>query len=110
GIPSLGSSTPRTGTSVALCEAGVASMSREQCWRRSRARRRTTGSLSSSSQVISSTRLSPVLLDLAAVAPVVIVAGNHDHPSRLRAVAPLLELGRVIVGSHLRRPEEGGVA
>ncbi|HEY5578736.1 MAG TPA: exonuclease subunit SbcD [Acidimicrobiia bacterium] len=51
-----------------------------------------------------------VLLDLAAVAPVVIVAGNHDHPSRLRAVAPLLELGRVIVGSHLRRPEEGGVA
>lgn len=49
------------------------------------------------------------LLDLAAVAPVVVVAGNHDHPRRLEAVAPLLELGRVTVGATLRRPEEGGV-
>ena len=49
------------------------------------------------------------LLDLAAVAPVVIVAGNHDHPRRLEAVAPLLELGRVRVGAALRRPDEGGV-
>lgn len=49
------------------------------------------------------------LLDLAEVAPVVIVAGNHDHPGRLRAVAPLLELGRVTVGSALQRPHEGGV-
>jgi exonuclease SbcD len=49
------------------------------------------------------------LLDLAAVAPVVIVAGNHDHPRRLEAVAPLLELGRVTVGATLRRPDEGGV-
>lgn len=49
------------------------------------------------------------LLDLAGIAPVVIVAGNHDHPRRLEAVAPLLELGRVRVGAVLRRPEEGGV-
>ena len=49
------------------------------------------------------------LLDLAAVAPVVMVAGNHDHPRRLEAVAPLLGLGRVTVGSALARPDEGGV-
>ncbi len=49
------------------------------------------------------------LLDLADVAPVVIVAGNHDHPGRLRAVAPLLELGRITVGPGIRRPGEGGV-
>jgi len=49
------------------------------------------------------------LLDLADIAPVVAVAGNHDHPRRLEAVAPLLELGRVTVGSTLRRPEDGGV-
>ncbi|MFP3915686.1 MAG: exonuclease SbcCD subunit D [Actinomycetota bacterium] len=49
------------------------------------------------------------LLDLSEVAPVVMVAGNHDHPHRLEAVAPLLELGRVTVGSTLARPEEGGV-
>jgi len=49
------------------------------------------------------------LLDLADIAPVVIVAGNHDHPRRLEAVSPLLELGRVRVGATLKRPEEGGV-
>lgn len=49
------------------------------------------------------------LLDLAEVAPVVVVAGNHDHPGRLRAVAPLLSLGRVTVGSTVARPEDGGV-
>ncbi len=49
------------------------------------------------------------LLDLANVAPVVMVAGNHDHPSRLQAVAPLLELGRVAVGAVLERPDSGGV-
>ena len=49
------------------------------------------------------------LLDLADIAPVVAVAGNHDHPRRLEAVAPLLELGRVQVGATLRRPDEGGV-
>src|SRR5690606_20717472 len=49
------------------------------------------------------------LLQLAEVAPVVIVAGNHGQPRRLEAVAPLLELGRVIVGAVLSRPDEGGV-
>jgi exonuclease SbcD len=49
------------------------------------------------------------LLDLAEVAPVVIVAGNHDNPARLRAVAPLLSLGRVKVGATIARPDDGGV-
>ena len=49
------------------------------------------------------------LLDLADVAPVVIVAGNHDNPARLRAVAPLLSLGRVTVGASIARPDDGGV-
>jgi len=49
------------------------------------------------------------LLDLAQVAPVVMVAGNHDHPGRLRAVSPLLELGRVTVRSSVQRAEQGGV-
>ncbi len=49
------------------------------------------------------------LLDLAEVAPVVIVAGNHDNPARLRAVAPLLSLGRVRVGAAIARPDEGGI-
>lgn len=49
------------------------------------------------------------LLDLSDVAPVVLVAGNHDHPRRWRAVAPLFELGRVIVGAALQRPDDGGV-
>lgn len=49
------------------------------------------------------------LLSLADVSPVVMVAGNHDHPRRLEAVAPLLQLGRVTVGSVLARAAEGGV-
>lgn len=49
------------------------------------------------------------LLELAEVAPVVMVAGNHDHPRRLEAVAPLLELGRITVATDLARPDEGGV-
>lgn len=49
-----------------------------------------------------------VLLEMAEAAPVVIVAGNHDNPARLRAVAPLLRLGRVVVGSQVLRPGQGG--
>ncbi|MEX0945861.1 MAG: exonuclease subunit SbcD, partial [Acidimicrobiia bacterium] len=49
------------------------------------------------------------LLDLADVAPVVMIAGNHDHPGRLKAVAPLLSLGRVTVGAAISRPSDGGV-
>ncbi|MGH9893130.1 MAG: metallophosphoesterase family protein, partial [bacterium] len=49
------------------------------------------------------------LLDLALAAPVVMVAGNHDHPQRLKAVAPLLRLGRITVGTSIRSPDDGGV-
>ena len=50
------------------------------------------------------------LLSLAETgAHVVVIAGNHDHPRRLAAVRPLLDLGRVTVQSMLARPNEGGV-
>ncbi len=42
-------------------------------------------------------------------AHVVLIAGNHDHPGRLGAVRPLLELGRVTVQSTLVRPQDGGL-
>jgi exonuclease SbcD len=49
------------------------------------------------------------LLDLAGTgAHVVTVAGNHDHPGRLQAVAPLLALSRISMAAHLTRPEDGG--
>lgn len=50
------------------------------------------------------------LRDLGEVARVFVVAGNHDAPGRLRAVAPLLELGRVTVLAEATRPADGGVA
>lgn len=49
------------------------------------------------------------LLDLAEVAPVVLVSGNHDNPRRFEALAPLLDLGRVTAVSSVRPPTEGGV-
>ncbi len=49
------------------------------------------------------------LLALAEVAPVVVIAGNHDNPRRLEAVAPLLQLGRVTVLGQVARPDEGGL-
>lgn len=49
------------------------------------------------------------LLDLAEVAPVVIVSGNHDNPRRFEALQPLLHLGRVTAISTLRPPDDGGV-
>lgn len=49
------------------------------------------------------------LLDLAEIAPVLAVAGNHDNPRRFAALEPLLGLGRITVGSGLSRPEDGGV-
>ncbi|NNC39300.1 MAG: exonuclease subunit SbcD, partial [Acidimicrobiia bacterium] len=49
------------------------------------------------------------LLALAEVAPVLVVSGNHDHPRRLEAVTPLLELGRVTVRAMPARPEDGGL-
>lgn len=49
------------------------------------------------------------LLDLAQVAPVVVISGNHDNPRRLQAVSPLLTLGRVTLLGQVARPDEGGV-
>jgi exonuclease SbcD len=50
------------------------------------------------------------LLELAASgAAVLVVAGNHDSDRRLQAVAPLLELGRVVTRASFLRPDEGGV-
>ncbi|HEX4902365.1 MAG TPA: exonuclease SbcCD subunit D [Acidimicrobiales bacterium] len=49
------------------------------------------------------------LLDLAQVAPVVVIGGNHDNPRRLDAVAPLLSLGRVTVLGRPAAPDDGGV-
>lgn len=50
------------------------------------------------------------LLDLAATgATVLVLCGNHDSDRRLRAVEPLLELGRVITRSGFAPPSEGGV-
>lgn len=50
------------------------------------------------------------LLDLAATgAEVAVIAGNHDNARRLRAVAPLLELGRVHLATQPVAPDDGGV-
>ena len=49
------------------------------------------------------------LLGLAEVAPVVVIAGNHDNARRLDAVARLLALGRVTVATEPRSPADGGV-
>jgi exonuclease SbcD len=49
------------------------------------------------------------LLDLAEVAPVVAVAGNHDNPRRFEALEPLLDLGRVTAVAAIHPPDEGGV-
>jgi DNA repair protein SbcD/Mre11 len=50
------------------------------------------------------------LLGLAGTgADVVVIAGNHDHPRRLGAVRPLLDMARVHVRSELARPDAGGV-
>jgi DNA repair protein SbcD/Mre11 len=43
------------------------------------------------------------LLDLADVAPVVVVAGNHDSDRRLAALAPLFDLARVHVRAGVDR-------
>ncbi len=50
------------------------------------------------------------LLGLADVAPVLVIAGNHDSPRRLDAVARLLALGRITVATTPRSPADGGVA
>ena len=40
---------------------------------------------------------------------VVVIAGNHDHPRRLSAVEPLLELARVHLRPFVVAPADGGV-
>ena len=43
-------------------------------------------------------------------ARVALIAGNHDNPLRLRAVAPLLKrAGAILSGTHLARPGDGGL-
>ncbi len=49
------------------------------------------------------------LLDLAEIAPVVAVAGNHDNPRRIEALQPLLDLGRVTAVASVQPPDGGGV-
>ncbi len=41
--------------------------------------------------------------------PAVLIAGNHDHPRKLAALARLLEGLRIHVRPEVRRPEHGGV-
>ncbi|MEZ5231718.1 MAG: exonuclease subunit SbcD [Acidimicrobiales bacterium] len=41
---------------------------------------------------------------------VLVVAGNHDHPRRLGAVSPLLELTRVTLRPLVVPPAQGGIA
>jgi exonuclease SbcD len=41
--------------------------------------------------------------------PVVLLAGNHDHPHRWRAIEPLLARFSVYVVPEVRRPGEGGI-
>lgn len=48
------------------------------------------------------------LLDLSAVAPVVVVAGNHDNAARIDAVSPLLQMGNVTAVGTPKRPDDGG--
>ena len=49
------------------------------------------------------------LLALSKVRPVVVVAGNHDNPRRLKAVQPLLGLANVHALANVARADEGGV-
>lgn len=49
------------------------------------------------------------LLALAEVADVALVAGNHDNPSRLAAVKPLLDLTNVHVRAFPAPADQGGV-
>jgi DNA repair protein SbcD/Mre11 len=50
------------------------------------------------------------LLGLAATGTdVIVLAGNHDHPRRLAAVRPLLDLTRVRTAAYFAPAEQGGV-
>lgn len=49
------------------------------------------------------------LLELSGIGPVLVVAGNHDNPARLDAVAPVLDRAGVTVVGAPRSPGEGGI-
>ncbi|HWB88571.1 MAG TPA: exonuclease SbcCD subunit D [Acidimicrobiia bacterium] len=49
------------------------------------------------------------LLDLAEIAPVAVVAGNHDNPARLDAIAPVMERVAIIAAGLPRSRDQGGV-
>jgi DNA repair protein SbcD/Mre11 len=49
------------------------------------------------------------LLELASIAPVLVVSGNHDSAARLDAVSPLLEMGRITVVGTPSKPDDGGL-
>ncbi|HVL32018.1 MAG TPA: exonuclease SbcCD subunit D [Actinomycetota bacterium] len=50
------------------------------------------------------------LLDLADIAPVVVVSGNHDNDRRLLAVEPALaQKGRITTAASIAKPGEGGI-
>ena len=49
------------------------------------------------------------LLELAEVAPVAVVAGNHDNQARLDAIAPLVAMGGITMVGAPRAPDDGGV-
>jgi exonuclease SbcD len=49
------------------------------------------------------------LLALRAVAPVVVIAGNHDNAARFEAIRPLAAAAGIEVRGRVARPEEGGV-
>jgi exonuclease SbcD len=46
---------------------------------------------------------------LAEGIPAVLIAGNHDHPKKLAALARLLEGLRIHIRPEVKRPEQGGV-
>ena len=49
------------------------------------------------------------LLALRAVAPLVVIAGNHDNAARFEAVRPLAAAAGIEVRGRVARPDEGGV-
>ncbi len=49
------------------------------------------------------------LLGLRAVAPVVVIAGNHDNPARFEALRPMAEQLGIVVRGRVARPDAGGV-
>jgi exonuclease SbcD len=49
------------------------------------------------------------LLALRTVAPVVVIAGNHDNPARFEALRPMAEQLGIVVRGRVARPDAGGV-